>query len=269
MKKCLLTMFALFLLAAGSPSAGAAGPARPVHHPYWKKQLNSAFLIMRQTATGKSYYDYGLKNYLKPVGFAEIPGVYAANGDVLQMNWQVVYYPSYPEYLAWVAVQGFVRFQHNVMLKEFGSPAVGNFVELDQWALLMAMRHWLERDARLEYDLDNEFTRKHEASVSLFYDAWRSDTGEFLELTAARHKRLYADSTTMEEFLKKPDLPQNTREAVLELSRQWQAVLAEETSRRPGESDRFIGIKPVISGGPVSDSPVLNQLRSLKDMPLQ
>jgi len=267
----------LFIFAAGSPSAvkaetrpavGAGDPARSVHHPYWKKQLNSAFFIMRQTPTGRFYYDYGLKNRLKPVGFADTPDVYAAKGDVLRMNWQVVYYPAWPEYIAWVTVQGFVRFQHNIILKEYGSPEVGNFVELDQWALLMAMRHWRERDAKLEYDLDTGFTRKHEARVSLFYEAWCKDLGEFLKLTAARHERLYADSTTMEEFLKKPGLPQAARKAVLELNRQWQAVLAEESGRRPGEAGRYRDIKPVIPGGPAMESPVLNQLRSLKDSPL-
>lgn len=280
MKKCVLAVFlSLFIITTGNPAdvkadpaaepaAGAGNPGRSVHPPYWKKQLNSAFFIMRQTATGMSYYDYGLENRLKPVGFADTQDVYEAKDDMLRMNWQVVYYPAWPEYIAWVTVQGFVRFQHNVILKEYGSPLIGNLEELDQWAILMAMRHWCERDAKLEYDLDTDFTRKHEARVSLFYDTWSKDLDGFLKLTAARHKRLYADSTTMEEFLKNPELPQATREAVLDLAGQWQAVLAEEISRRPGEADRFVGIKPVIPGSPAMESPVLNQLRSLNDDPL-
>lgn len=280
MKKYLLTVFALFFIAAGSPGAAkaepAAGPALNAGSSdlsglsadksdkkigFWRRKLNAGFFMMRQTPTGKACYAYGLENKLKPVWFnLGLTELYTVKDDVFLMSAEIV--PAWPDYIAWVLVQGFVRFQHNVILKEYGSPEVGNFVELDQWALLMAMRQWDERKANLENDHNTGIADRREAKVALFHKAWKDGLAGFLKVAADRHERLYSDSTTMEEFLKKPGLPQAARKAVLELNKQWQAVLAEELGRRPGEAGLFRDLKPAVTAGPVTDSPVLNQLRS-------
>lgn len=288
MKKRVFAVFAsLFMVAVGRPSAVKAEPsgepAAAVDGPgqytlvgdesdrkpgLWRRKLNLGFSMMKQTPTGKACYDYGLKNHLRPVWFnRDLTELYTVKGDVLLMSAEIV--PAWPDYISWVLVQGFVRFRHDVILKEYGSPEVGNFVELDQWAMLAAMRHWTEHKASLEYDFDSGLVVRREAKVSPFYKAWGEGLDGFLELAAGRHRRLYADSTTMAEFLKNPALPQAAREAVLELNRQWKAVLAEETGRRTGALDSFPGLKPAAPGGESMDSPVLNQLRSLKDAPLQ
>ena len=280
MKKYILTVSALFLIAAGSPGAANADPAAgPAFNAgssdlsglgvdksekkisFWRRKLNVGFFMMRQTPTGKACYAYGLENRLKPVWFnLGLTELYTVKDDVFLISAEIV--PAWPDYIAWVLVQGFVRFRHNVILKEYGSPEVGNFVELDQWALLMAMRQWDERKASLENDHSTGIADRREAKVSLFHKAWKEDLAGFLKLAADRHGRLYADSTTMEEFLERPDLPRAARQAVLELNRQWRAVLAEESGRRPGETGLIRDMKPAAPGGPVTDSPVLNQFRS-------
>ncbi len=231
---------------------------------FWRRKLNAGFFMLRQTPTGNKYYDYGLENHLKPVWFNTLlqEPYKLIEKDVLKMTSQIVI--AWPDYIAWTLIQGFVRFEHNVILEKYGSPKIGNFAELDQWALLIGLRQWRERGISLEYDFDSPIINKWEAKVTPFYNARKVNLESFLKLTAERHKRLYSDSVTMDEYLKNTKLSDNERKAVLELKRQWNLVLSEEKDLEISDKARALKVETVFPGV-AEESSAFNQVDLFKN----
>lgn len=276
----------------GGDDSAVTAPAKnlkkTVNKPWWRKKLISAFYCMQMTPTGRFFWNYGLKNGLKQVLFSNAGDIYVFKNGQFWMDWEIA--PAWPHYISYIMVQGFVRFQQSVIIKKYGSPKIGNLVELDQWAVLMAMRHWDKLKAPSgrtmeELDFDSPLTCARDAKVYFFYGTWKRDIDEFLKLTADRHKRLNSDSITIEEYLKNPQLPVNARNAVLALRRTWESILSGERDLRnksAGALHLSTGTsgpakktgQPPLAGAPPEnsfsfkapeDSSVLRELLSIRD----
>ncbi len=252
--------------AVTAPAENPKKTAYLAGKPWWRKKLISAFYCMQMTPTGRFYWNYGLKNKLKQVLFSHAGDIYVFKNGQFRMDWEIA--PAWPHYISYVMVQGFVRFQQSVIVKKYGSPKIGNLVELDQWAVLTAMRHWDKLKAPSgrtmeELDFDSPLTRARDAKVYFFYGTWKRDIDEFLKLTADRHKRLNSDSITIEEYLKNPQLPENAGNAVLELRRTWESILSDERDlRNKGDgapSENSFSFKAP------EDSSVMRELLSIRD----